>query len=117
MQFYWFEVVRTVEGQPDPGCYESGLSHNPSFDTSGKLVLEKFPDEETAIQHAVEHDEGRGSDVWGYHCPYMFQGGRSAGGLDVFYVGPCDFDHDGKPIIPEYVKPEPFDISLVGELD
>jgi len=47
----------------------------------------------------------------------MFQGGRSAGGLDVFYVGPCDFDHDGKPIIPEYVKPEPFDISLVGELD
>ncbi len=80
------------------------MSYNPRYDASGKLVLEAFPDYETAMEQAVLHNEGRQSEVWRYHCPERFQFGDSVGGLDVFYIKPCEFDDDGKPIVPVYAE-------------
>ncbi|USN87934.1 MAG: hypothetical protein H6779_00625 [Candidatus Nomurabacteria bacterium] len=75
-----FEIVRTVEGLPDPGAYPEGLSHTPRYSGSAMVVYFEFPDEVIAQSFATcEKDHDLDNPILEKYKPF-------GAGLDIFYI-------------------------------
>ncbi len=80
MSMFLFEVVGTVDGQPDPMAFPEGLSVSPKYSGSAMAVYWEFPDEEEARAHATFEED----DDW--NNPIRDKYKQLGGGLDIFYI-------------------------------